>query len=93
MFQGGDTTGVIVAADSVVVQGLVFEGVEASATEDRAAILLRGIRGCRIEDNEIRGAFFGIYAMRAAASGSPATGSSAARQAPPRATEFTCGSP
>jgi nitrous oxidase accessory protein len=66
VFQGGAHSTLIVAADSVVVKGLVFEGVESSATEDRAAILLRGVRGCRIEDNEIQGAYFGIYAMRAA---------------------------
>ena len=64
VFQGGAHSTLILAADSVVVQGLVFEGVKSSATEDRAAILLRDVRGCRIENNEIRGASFGIYAMR-----------------------------
>ncbi len=66
VFQGGAHSTFDVTADSVVIRGLVFQHVIPSATEDRAAILLRGVRGCRIEDNEIRGAYFGIYAMRSA---------------------------
>jgi nitrous oxidase accessory protein len=54
-----------ITADSVVVRGLTFDGVTPGTTEDRAAILLRGVRGSTIEDNEIRDAYFGIYAMRA----------------------------
>ncbi len=66
VFEGGAHTTLEVTADSVVIRGLQFERVTPSATEDRAAILLRGVRGCRIEDNEIRDAYFGIYAMQSA---------------------------
>ena len=66
VFQGGAHSTMQVRADGVEIRGLVFEGVTPSATEDRAAILLQGARGCRILDNEIRGAYFGIYAMRSA---------------------------
>jgi nitrous oxidase accessory protein len=66
VFEGGAHTTLEITSDSVVIRGLQFEGVIPSATEDRAAILLRGVRGCRIEANRIREAYFGIYAMRAA---------------------------
>ena len=66
VFEGGAHTTLEITADSVVIRGLQLEGVTPSATEDPAAILLRGVRGCRIEDNQIREAYFGIYAMRAA---------------------------
>lgn len=66
VFQGGAHSTIEVRADGVEIRGLVFEQVTPSATEDRAAILLQGIRDCRIVDNEIRGAYFGIYAMRSA---------------------------
>ena len=66
VFQGGAHSTIAVRADGVEIRGLAFEQVMPSATEDRAAILLQGIRGCRIVDNEIRGAYFGIYAMRSA---------------------------
>jgi nitrous oxidase accessory protein len=66
VFHGGAHSTIQVLADGVEIRGLVFELVTPSATEDRAAILLQGVRGCRILDNEIRGAYFGIYAMRSA---------------------------
>ena len=66
VFQGGTHSTIQVRADGVEIRGLAFEQVTASATEDRAAILLEGVQGCRILDNEIRGAYFGIYAMRSA---------------------------
>lgn len=66
LFEGGAHTTLEVTADSVTIRGLVFAHVTPSATDDRAAILLRGVRGCRIENNEIRDAYFGIYAMRSA---------------------------
>jgi nitrous oxidase accessory protein len=66
VFQGGAHSTIRILADGVEIRGLVFEGATPSATEDRAAILLEGVRGCRILDNEIRGAYFGIYAMRSA---------------------------
>lgn len=66
VFQGGAHSTIQVRAEGVEIRGLAFEGVTPSATEDRAAILLQSVRGCRILDNEIRGAYFGIYAMRSA---------------------------
>jgi nitrous oxidase accessory protein len=63
---GGAHTTLVVTADGVVIRGLTFTGVTPSTTEDRAAILLSGVRDCRVEDNTIREAFFGIYAMNAA---------------------------
>jgi nitrous oxidase accessory protein len=66
VFLGGPHSTFQVRAEGVEIRGLAFEGVTASSTEDRAAILLEGVRGCRILDNEIRGAYFGIYAMRSA---------------------------
>jgi nitrous oxidase accessory protein len=66
VFEGGAHTTLEIIADSVVVRGLRFEGSEPSSIEDRAAILVRNARGCRIESNEVIGAFFGIYAMQAA---------------------------
>jgi nitrous oxidase accessory protein len=66
VFEGGAHSTLEVTADSVAISGLVLQDVIPSATEDRAAVLLRGVRGCRIEDNDIRGAYFGIYAMRSA---------------------------
>ena len=66
VFLGGAHNTIRVLADGVEIRGLAFDGVTPSATEDRAAILLEGVRGCRILDNQIRGAYFGIYAMRSA---------------------------
>ena len=50
-----------IRADRVVIRGITFAGVDPSMTEDRAVILVNGARDCRIEDNVIREAFFGIY--------------------------------
>jgi nitrous oxidase accessory protein len=66
VFEGGAHSTFEITADSVVIRGLRFEGVTPSATEDRAAILVRGGEACRIEDNEIVDGYFGIYAMQAA---------------------------
>jgi nitrous oxidase accessory protein len=66
VFEGGTHTTLEVVADSVVVRGLVFSGVTPTAVEDRAAILLMGTRGCVIEANTVREAYFGIYGMGAA---------------------------
>lgn len=62
---GGDHGILEIQADSVAVRGFVFTGLRPSATEDRAAIRIRGSAGCRIEDNELRDTFFGIYAVQA----------------------------
>jgi nitrous oxidase accessory protein len=66
VFQGGTHSTIRILADGVEIRGLIFEQVTPSATEDRAAVLLDGVRDCRILDNEIRGAYFGIYALRSA---------------------------
>lgn len=67
VFHGGPHHTLEVAADSVVVRGLVFDSVTPTSIEDRAAILIRGSRGCRVEGNRVREAFFGIYAREAVA--------------------------
>jgi nitrous oxidase accessory protein len=66
VFEGGAHTTLEITADGVTLRGLVFRHVTPSGTEDRAAILLNGATNCRVEDNQIEDAFFGIYAMRAA---------------------------
>lgn len=65
VLRGGPWTTLTIAADRVTVRGLGFEGVDPTAVEDRAAILLAGSAECVIEDNDIRRAFFGIYAKAA----------------------------
>ena len=61
---GGGAEILLVTADSVSIRGLVFQHVAPVSTEDRAAIRLREVRHCRIEDNRIRQSFFGVYLMR-----------------------------
>lgn len=63
---GGAGTVVTVTADSVALEGLVIRNVRTSFVEDRAAILLDGVSGCRVEDNIIEDSFFGIYGARSA---------------------------
>jgi nitrous oxidase accessory protein len=50
-----------VEANDVVIRGLTFQNVRLSHVEDRAAIRVGKVRGCRIEDNRLINAFFGIY--------------------------------
>lgn len=54
----------IVDADSVTVRGFTFRATGSSQVEDRAALLVRDARGCRIEKNVLRETFFGIYLQR-----------------------------
>lgn len=54
----------LISADGVSVRGLVLQHVATSYTDDRAAIRLSSVTGCRIEENVIRDAFFAIYAAR-----------------------------
>lgn len=54
----------IVDADSVTIRGFIFRATGASQVEDRAALLVRDARGCRIEENVLRDTFFGIYLQR-----------------------------
>lgn len=65
VLHGGAGNLLVIRADSVTVTGLVLDGMEPSATEDRAAILVEGARACVIEDNELRRTFFGVYLSRA----------------------------
>ncbi|HEX9563054.1 MAG TPA: nitrous oxide reductase family maturation protein NosD [Gemmatimonadaceae bacterium] len=51
----------VVEADDVTVRGLTLRNTGASQVEDRAAILVRNVRGCRIEQNILQDTFFGIY--------------------------------
>ncbi len=60
----GDHTILVVASAGVTVIGLVVEHVNPISTEDRAGILLEGATGCRIEDNEVRDTYFGIYGAK-----------------------------
>jgi nitrous oxidase accessory protein len=67
LIQGaGDHTILEVRADGVVIEGLTLRHVRPAGTEDRAAIRLEGVRGCRVTRNRIEDAFFGIYAAKAA---------------------------
>jgi nitrous oxidase accessory protein len=50
-----------IEADDVVVTGIHFRNVTPSHVEDRAAIRVGEVHGCRIEHNTIDNAFFGIY--------------------------------
>jgi nitrous oxidase accessory protein len=50
-----------IEADDVTVRGLEFRTVPPSHVEDRAAIRVGQVHRCRIEDNRIANAFFGIY--------------------------------
>jgi nitrous oxidase accessory protein len=50
-----------IEADDVTVRGLTFRNVTPSHAEDRAAIRAGEVHRCRIEDNHIDNAFFGIY--------------------------------
>jgi len=61
VFLGGEYSTLEVKADGVTIRGLVFSGGTPSSLEDRAAILVSGANRCRIEDNRIATAFFGIY--------------------------------
>jgi nitrous oxidase accessory protein len=62
VLDGGRATHILrIEADDVTVRGLAFRNVNASHVEDRAAIRIGEVRRCRIEDNSIENAFFGIY--------------------------------
>ena len=59
---GGSATHILrIEADDVTVRGLAFRNVSTSHVEDRAAIRVGEVQRCRIEDNRIENAFFGIY--------------------------------
>ncbi len=60
----GDHTILVVASAGVTISGLAIEHVVPLSTEDRAGIRLEGATGCRIEDNEVRDTYFGIYGAK-----------------------------
>jgi nitrous oxidase accessory protein len=62
VLDGAEATHILrIEADDVTVRGLRFQNVRSSHVEDRAAIRAGEVRRCRIEDNRIDNAFFGIY--------------------------------
>ncbi len=56
---------VIVRADDVTIRGLVLRRTGTSYVEDRAAVRVEKAARCRIEDNRIEDAFFGVYLANA----------------------------
>ncbi|HET7042676.1 MAG TPA: hypothetical protein VFI13_11675 [Gemmatimonadales bacterium] len=55
----------VIAADSVTVEGMVLRGAGVSMTRDQAAIRVLETTGCRIVDDRVEASFFGIYLERA----------------------------
>lgn len=58
---------ITIEADHVVVEGLVLRDSGRSHIRDLAAIKVGEIGGCRIENNRVENAFFGIYLARSTA--------------------------
>jgi nitrous oxidase accessory protein len=52
---------ITVAANDVTVRGLTLRNTGASHIEDRAAIRVEGAHNCRVEENRVEHALFGIY--------------------------------
>jgi nitrous oxidase accessory protein len=62
VLDGGNATHIMrIEADDVTVRGLTLRNVASSHVEDRAAIRVGEVKRCIIEDNQIDGAFFGVY--------------------------------
>lgn len=61
---GGDHELLTVQADDVTVRGLVFQNVQTSYSQDRAALRVADARRCVIEGNRFERTFFGIYLAR-----------------------------
>ena len=61
----GSHTILVIAANNVTVRGLRFDGVAPAMVSDPSAIRVVEASGCRIENNRIENAFFGIYLDRA----------------------------
>ena len=51
----------VVSANGVTIRGLRFLHVGVSHVEDRAALRLVDVRDCRVENNQVDDALFGIY--------------------------------
>lgn len=62
---GGTHTVLTVAADDVTVRGLTVRNTGPSQREERAGILVRDARGCRIERNRLEATLFAIYLSKA----------------------------
>lgn len=58
--KGGDEI-MVINADSVIIQGLVFQNVGSSFLKDRAAIRLVEVQDVQIAENTLKNTFFGIY--------------------------------
>lgn len=56
---------IVIASDSVTIRGLTLRNVGTTFVEDRSAIRVEDVSFCRIEDNRIENAFFGIYLANA----------------------------
>lgn len=54
----------VIRADDVTVRGLTFTNTGVTHMEDRAALRVIESRGCRVESNRFRDAFFAIYLQR-----------------------------
>ena len=62
VLDGASATHIVrVEADDVTIRGITFRNVTMSHVEDRAAIRVGKVRRCRIEDNVLVNAFFGVY--------------------------------
>ena len=62
VLDGASATHIVrVEADDVTIRGLTLRNVTLSHVEDRAAIRVGKVRRCRIEDNTLLNAFFGVY--------------------------------
>ncbi|MEP6999856.1 MAG: nitrous oxide reductase family maturation protein NosD [bacterium] len=62
VIEGDGEHGIItITADDVTVRGLRLGHVNTSYVEDRAALRVQNARNCRILDNQVRDAFFGVY--------------------------------
>ncbi|MCI0433553.1 MAG: nitrous oxide reductase family maturation protein NosD [Gemmatimonadetes bacterium] len=57
----GERPILVVRADDVTIRNLTLRNTGSSHVDDRAAIRFENANGCRIEDNRIEGAFFGVY--------------------------------
>ena len=62
---GGEAGLLFITADSVTVQGFTLRNTGISYTDDRAAIQVEKARFCRIRENVLDDAFFGIYLANA----------------------------
>ena len=51
----------IITSDHVTIKGLQIQNVGTSYTQDRAGILLDGVKHCQIVNNRLSNCFFGIY--------------------------------